>query len=148
MTHHEKNERCPSCGRWVNPDKEHAFFGPTINGTPANDLDVPNAALSVYCSQLCHDRTREGEHKEKLTTPQADRSGRDSTTPERTTAMREQTSAYGATCHRDGTVTFWDVYRQEWRRSGQLTDRTLATLDEKERKRVSQHTSRRGARSF
>ena len=61
MKPHEKNARCPSCGRWVHPDNAHAFFGPTIEGKPANDLDVPNAELSVYCSELCHDRTREGK---------------------------------------------------------------------------------------
>ena len=43
MKPHEKNARCPSCGRWVQPDNAHAFFGPTIEGKPANDLDVPNA---------------------------------------------------------------------------------------------------------
>jgi len=33
------------------------------------------------------------------------------------------------TYHRDGTVSFWDVYRRQWaRRTSQPTDQQLATL--------------------
>ena len=54
--------------------------------------------------------------------------------------MNETKSAYGTTYHRDGTVTFWDVYLQQWRRSSQLSDRALATLGAGERDRALRHT--------
>jgi len=49
--------------------------------------------------------------------------------------------AYGSTYHRDGTITYWDVYLQRWRRSSQLSDRALATLGAGERDRVLRHTN-------
>ena len=46
------------------------------------------------------------------------------------------------TYHRDGTVTFWSVYRQQWVRSGSLSDRELSSLSESELARVLRHTDR------
>lgn len=53
--------------------------------------------------------------------------------------MNETKSAYGTICHRDGTVTYWDVHRQQWRRSSQLSDRAIATMSPKDRERVQRH---------
>lgn len=54
------------------------------------------------------------------------------------------------TYHRDGTVTVWDVYAQQWRRvpaSGLLAAVTapnavLPTLPQAERLRISRHAQR------
>jgi hypothetical protein len=47
------------------------------------------------------------------------------------------------TCHRDGTVTYWSVYRQAWiRRARRVPDRDLAAMDEAERGRIALHLSR------
>lgn len=43
------------------------------------------------------------------------------------------------TYHRDGTVTLWDVYRQQWIRTGQPRDEVLASLGHEERERVIRH---------
>jgi hypothetical protein len=41
-------------------------------------------------------------------------------------------------CHRDGTVTFWNVYTQQWERlcAMDISDDTLATLPHEERERI------------
>ena len=44
--------------------------------------------------------------------------------------------------HRDGTVTIWDVYQQVRRRTGYVSDRTMATLSSPEWERVRRHTRR------
>ena len=43
------------------------------------------------------------------------------------------------TYHRDGTVTYWSVYDQEWRReqAGNIGPATLATLSYAERARIA-----------
>jgi len=52
-------------------------------------------------------------------------------------------------CHRDGTVTYWDVYRQTWVRTyaDLMSDETLATLTAAERTRVARHAARHAARA-
>ena len=42
------------------------------------------------------------------------------------------------TYHRDGTVSLWDVYEQQWRRlpAVDISDRTMATLSLAERRRI------------
>lgn len=47
-------------------------------------------------------------------------------------------------CHRDGTVTVWDVYSQQWLRTDRPSDRVLAALGREDRDRVQKHLSRRG----
>jgi len=42
--------------------------------------------------------------------------------------------------HRDGSVTYWSVYDQAWRRSRSVPDRELAAMPETERNRVVKHT--------
>lgn len=48
---------------------------------------------------------------------------------------------YGTTYHRDGTVSYWSVYLQQWQRVSAyaLTNRhdDFASLSEEERKRIS-----------
>jgi len=45
------------------------------------------------------------------------------------------------TFHRNGSVTLWDCRRQEWVTGSNPSDALLATLDQKERARVLQHTA-------
>ena len=42
------------------------------------------------------------------------------------------------TYHRDGTVTYWSVYEQIWRRlpAAEISDQTLATMSASERRRI------------
>ena len=50
--------------------------------------------------------------------------------------------AYKTTYHRDGTVSYWNVYLQQWQQTSAyaLTNRhdVFASLDKGERKRISQ----------
>jgi hypothetical protein len=41
--------------------------------------------------------------------------------------------------HRDGTVTLWDVYTQQWVRTSRPSDRQLAALPSEERERTIRH---------
>ena len=41
--------------------------------------------------------------------------------------------------HRDGTVTYFSVYRQTWERKGFMPAHELAALSPADRKRVSAH---------
>lgn len=50
----------------------------------------------------------------------------------------------GVTLHRDGAVTFWDVYAQQWVRSSAPSDSALASMPEATRARVLRHLSRAG----
>ena len=44
--------------------------------------------------------------------------------------------------HRDGTVTYWSVYSQAWRRRvASVQDRELAAMSARDRDRVTQHLS-------
>lgn len=47
--------------------------------------------------------------------------------------------AYATTYHRDRTVTVWDVYKQQWLRTSDPSDRVLASLSTSERDRVMLH---------
>ena len=51
--------------------------------------------------------------------------------------------AFKCKYHRDGTVTHWDVYRQQQRRlpASKICDATLATLSESERARIAKIAS-------
>lgn len=45
-----------------------------------------------------------------------------------------------ATCHKDGTVTYWSVYQQVWvKRASSIPDNELAAMNNKERERVMRH---------
>ena len=48
------------------------------------------------------------------------------------------------TCHRDGTVTYWDVYRQAWVRTyaDRMSDEVLASLTAAERTRIARLAAR------
>lgn len=44
------------------------------------------------------------------------------------------------TCHKDGTVTYWSVYRQSWvRRARSVPDQEYAAMSEPERRQVDAH---------
>ena len=43
------------------------------------------------------------------------------------------------TYHRDGTVSYWDVYRQQGQRSSSVSDQVLASMNDAERARVQRH---------
>ena len=47
--------------------------------------------------------------------------------------------------HRDGTVTVWDVYLQQWTRTAHPSDAVLASLMPRERDRVIRHCGIGGA---
>ena len=48
-------------------------------------------------------------------------------------------NAYATTYHRDGSVTVWDVYAQQWLRTSNPSYRVLASLSSSERDRVVLH---------
>lgn len=54
------------------------------------------------------------------------------------TATRKPVSPYRTTFHRDDTVTYWDVYAQQWSRqhAATITDDSLSTLPLAERDRI------------
>lgn len=45
------------------------------------------------------------------------------------------------TYHQDGTVSYWDVYRQQWDRrpADRIDDSALVSMAEYERRRIAQH---------
>lgn len=48
--------------------------------------------------------------------------------------------------HRDGTITYWSVYAQEWRRRAwAVPDRELAAMSPRDRERVIAALGRRSA---
>lgn len=49
-------------------------------------------------------------------------------------------------CHRDGSVTVWDVYTQSWQRGTSLSDRVSASLTAGQRARITRHLARHGGR--
>ena len=53
--------------------------------------------------------------------------------------MSTTTDLYRTTFHRDGTITVWNVYTQQWLRTSQPSDAVLASLDSRERDRVIRH---------
>ncbi len=55
-------------------------------------------------------------------------------------------SNYKTTYHRDGTVTYWNVYAQQWRRvkASDMSAENLATMDNEERARIERHAKKHG----
>lgn len=60
--------------------------------------------------------------------------------------MKAQKSAYASTFHRNGDVTFWNVYQQVWQRepASRLNqwDDVLASMSPAERQRIARIASR------
>jgi len=56
---------------------------------------------------------------------------------------------YPTTCHRDGTVTYWDVYRQAWARldADLMSAEVLASMTAAERTRIARLVARHAARA-
>lgn len=48
------------------------------------------------------------------------------------------------TYHRDGTVTWWDLYVERWIRVDHFTDQQWATMSEPEFSRIERHFARNG----
>ena len=48
---------------------------------------------------------------------------------------------YKTTYHRDGTITYWHVYSQSWRRvrAADMSAENLATMSPAERKKIENH---------
>ena len=46
------------------------------------------------------------------------------------------------TYHRDGSVTLWDVYLQNWVRTSRPSDQVYASLSTEERARVTRHVEK------
>jgi hypothetical protein len=46
---------------------------------------------------------------------------------------------YKTTYHRDGTITVWNVYTQQWERTSRPSDRVLSSLDQRDRDRAIRH---------
>ena len=61
-----------------------------------------------------------------------------------TTTAATTTDPYRTTIHRDGTVTYWSVYQQQWQRASAaaLSDATLASLGARDRARVARALAR------
>ena len=58
--------------------------------------------------------------------------------------MTRPPDPWGCTYHRDGDVSLWDVYRQQWARlrADDISDTTLATLRSDERHKIAAHRLR------
>ena len=61
--------------------------------------------------------------------------------PRHDTTPNIKPSPRACTCHRDGTVSYWHVWDQQWVRepASQVSDRVLATLCDSERTRILRH---------
>lgn len=48
-------------------------------------------------------------------------------------------AGYRTTYHKDGTVSYWNVYTQQWERceAGEIDDRILASMNQQERDRIA-----------
>ena len=46
---------------------------------------------------------------------------------------------YKSTLHKDGSVSFFDIYLQQWRRSTEVGNIVLATLGDTERTKIRNH---------
>jgi hypothetical protein len=57
----------------------------------------------------------------------------------KTTITKKTRSAYATRFHRDGSVTVWSVYSQQWLRTSHPSHEVLASLDTSERARVIRH---------
>lgn len=60
----------------------------------------------------------------------------------RTATPNKVKGPYDSTYHRDGTLTYWNVYKQKWERGRDIPDHILATFDAKDRARTLKHISR------
>jgi hypothetical protein len=49
------------------------------------------------------------------------------------------TSPHRTIFHRDGSITVWNCFTQNWQRTSHPSDRLLATMSEPERSRVIRH---------
>lgn len=50
---------------------------------------------------------------------------------------------FNSTFHRDGSVTIWNIFQQQWKRYRTVpSNEVLASLDHKERDRVIRHIKR------
>lgn len=54
------------------------------------------------------------------------------------TTTKKRSDPYRSTFHRNGDVTLWDCFQQQWVRldAAEVSDRTLATLPWRERNRI------------
>ena len=52
-----------------------------------------------------------------------------------------QQDPYRTTYHRDGTLTVWDVYRQQWVRTPSPSDQVLASMRPADRDRAIRHVN-------
>lgn len=59
-----------------------------------------------------------------------------------TTDTTRTADPYRTTLHRDGSITVWGVYSQQWFRTRRPSDETLASLSTAERARVERHIAR------
>jgi len=54
--------------------------------------------------------------------------------------MKTEEEKLHATCHQDGTVTYWSVYQQTWEeRVRHVPDKELAAMTPETRQRVTRH---------
>lgn len=44
-----------------------------------------------------------------------------------------------STLHRDGSISLFDIYSQQWQRLFEVSDKVLATLSEVERSKIQNH---------
>lgn len=52
-------------------------------------------------------------------------------------------SNYKTTYHRDGTITYWHVHSQAWKRvrSAEMSAENLATMSNEERAKIERHAA-------
>ena len=57
-------------------------------------------------------------------------------------------SSYKTTYHRDGTITYWHVYDQTWRRvrAADISAESLATMSNEERAQIERHARKHEGR--
>jgi len=134
MKNHETTAICPACGSraalttewgWVDDD--------TCTATLACPGCRTESGLACAAAQVSHAPDED-----------AALAGIDPTAWAHEIAQaidkREEEGDINATCHRDGTVTFWSVFRQTWIcRTDSISDAELAAMGERERERVMRH---------
>jgi hypothetical protein len=64
--------------------------------------------------------------------------GVNTTTQPKTAAASQNRDPFRTTFHRDGTITFWNVYQQRWQRqrASSMSDQDLASMSQKDRART------------
>jgi len=61
--------------------------------------------------------------------------------------LRKATTMNKVTLHRDGSVTFWSVIFQTWRKAkANISDAEFAAMSANDRKRVVRHLERKAGR--